>query len=139
MQGRYHGEWENATSETGKQPVKKSIAERFSQALASIGRRAPSLTYLGLGCWIVWNTIAFSRPFWLHETDSGTVTENLMLVHLLARFITLSVIAAFADQAAGWIPKNRTTLVGGIIACVGTFTLRNARAEVLGDAIPAQY
>lgn len=126
----------NATTETGKQSSKAGIAERFSQALASIDRQAPSLTYLGLGCWIAWNTIAFSGSFWLHETDSSTVTENLMLVHLLACFATLSVIAVLANRVSGWIAKNRTTLVGGIIACIGTFMLCNARAEVLGDAVP---
>ena len=126
----------NATAEAEKQPPKASIAERFSQALVSIDRQAPTLTYLGLGCWIAWNTIAFSGSFWLHETDSSVVTENLMLVHLLACFFTLAVIALFASRASRWVAKNRTTLAGGVIACIGTIMLCNARAEVLGTAIP---
>ena len=75
-----------------------SVSERFSTALASIDRQAPSLTYLGLGCWTAWNTIAFSGSFWLHETDNSNITENLMLVHLLACFITLLLVALFADR-----------------------------------------
>ena len=77
-----------------------SASERFSNALASIDRQAPSLTYLGLGCWIAWNTIAFSGSFWLHETD------NLMLVHLLACFITLLLVALFADRFSNWVAKT---------------------------------
>lgn len=126
----------NATTETGKQSSKAGIAERFSQALASIDRQAPSLTYLGLGCWIAWNTIAFSGSFWLHETDSSNITENLMLVHLLACFVTLALVALFANRISGWVAKNRTTLTGGVVAAVGTFLLCNARAEVLGAAVP---
>ena len=113
-----------------------SVSERFSTALASIDRQAPSLTYLGLGCWIAWNTIAFSGSFWLHETDNSNITENLMLVHLLACFITLSLVALFADRFSKWVAKNRTTFIGGLVAAVGTLLICNARSEVLGAAVP---
>lgn len=113
-----------------------SVSERFSTALASIDRQAPSLTYLGLGCWIAWNTIAFSGSFWLHETDNNNITENLMLVHLLACFITLSLVALFADRFSKWVAKNRTTFIGGLVAAVGTLLICNARSEVLGAAVP---
>lgn len=126
----------NATAKAETQPPKASTYERFSQALVSIDRQAPTLTYLGLGCWIAWNTIAFSGSFWLHETDSSNITENLMLVHLLACFVTLALVALFANRMCGWVAKNRTTLIGGIVAAAGTFILCNARAEVLGQAIP---
>ena len=123
-------------AKSGKATAKKSVAERFSGALASIDRQAPSLTYLGLGCWIAWNTIAFSGSFWLHETDNSNITENLMLVHLLACFITLTLVALFANRISKWAAKNRTTLAGGIVAAVGTFLLCNARPEVLGSGVP---
>ena len=129
-----------APSQKGVQPKKaaasKSLAERFSDALASIDRQAPSLTYLGLGCWIAWNTIAFSGSFWLHETNNSNVTENLMLVHLLACFITLSLVALFANRISKWVAKNRATLAGGIVAAIGTLLLCNARPEVLGSGVP---
>ncbi len=126
----------NAATETDKQFAKTSIRECISQALSSIDRQAPNLTYLGLGCWIAWNTVAFSGSFWMHEADNSAVTENLMLVHLLSCFITLSIIALFANRASGWIAKNRATLAGGIVACLGTFILCNARAEALGANVP---
>lgn len=113
-----------------------SVSERFSNALASIDRQAPSLTYLGLGFWIAWNTIAFSGSFWLHETDNSNITENLMLVHLLACFITLLLVALFADRFSKWVAKNRTTFIGGLVAAVGTLLICNARNEVLGAAVP---
>ena len=113
-----------------------SASERFSTALASIDRQAPSLTYLGLGFWIAWNTIAFSGSFWLHETDNSNITENLMLVHLLACFITLLFVALFADRFSKWVAKNRTTFIGGLAAAVGTLLICNARNEVLGAAVP---
>ena len=94
------------------------------------------MTYLGLGCWIAWNTIAFSGSFWLHETDNSNITENLMLVHLLACFITLSLVALFADRFSKWVAKNRTTFIGGLVAAVGTLLICNARSEVLGAAVP---
>ncbi len=100
-----------------------------SRALASIDRQAPTLTYLGLGCWIAWNTIAFSGSFWLHETDNSSIAENLMLVHLLACFVTLAAVALFSDRCSRWIAKNRTTLIGGVVACAG-IAAYNARAEV---------
>ena len=113
-----------------------SASERFSNALASIDRQAPSLTYLGLGCWIAWNTIAFSGSFWLHETDNSNITENLMLVHLLACFITLLLVALFADRFSKWVAKNRTTFIGGLVAAVGTFLICNARNDVDGRSRP---
>ena len=116
-----------------------SASERFSNALASIDRQAPSLTYLGLGCWIAWNTIAFSGSFWLHETDNSNITENLMLVHLLACFITLLLVALFADRFSKWVAKNRTTFIGGLVAAVGTFLICNARNDVMGAAVTARF
>lgn len=113
----------------------KAFGERFFRALASIDRQAPTLTYLGLGCWIAWNTVAFSGSFWLHETDNSRITENLMLVHLVACVITLVAIALLSQPASKWIVKNRTTLAGGIIACAGTFLICNSRAAVLGTAV----
>lgn len=127
---------DQAAQDGGKHQSEGSLSERFAKALVSIDRQAPTLTYLGLGCWIAWNTIAFSGSFWLHETDNSNVTENLMLVHLLACFVTLSVIALFADKCSKWVAKNRATLAGGIIACLGTLLLCNARAEVFGTSFP---
>ena len=59
-----------------------------------------------------------------------------MLVHLLACFVTLAAVALFSDRCSRWIAKNRTTLIGGVVACAGTLLLCNARAEVFGDAFP---
>lgn len=116
----------------------KTISERFAQALASIDQQAPELTYLGLGCWMAWNTVAFSGSFWLHETDNSRVTENLMLVHLLACVITLVATALLSSRTSKWAAKNRTTLIGGIVACIGTFLLCNARPDVLGQQAPGE-
>ena len=125
-----------AQSQRAQSKTTTNMVERFSNALASIDRQAPSLTYLGLGCWIAWNTIAFSGSFWLHETDNSNITENLMLVHLLACFVTLLLVALFADRCSKWVAKNRTTFVGGLVAAVGTLLICNARNEVLGTAVP---
>ena len=125
-----------AQSQRAQSKTTAGIAERFSNALAPIDRQAPSLTYLGLGCWIAWNTIAFSGSFWLHETNNSNITENLMLVHLLACFVTLLLVASFADRCSKWVAKNRTTFAGGLAAALGTFLVCNARNEVLGVAIP---
>lgn len=98
-QSRIGGIWQSASRTTRRETsaCKKrrpqALPSDSRNALASIDRQAPSLTYLGLGCWIAWNTIAFSGSFWLHETDNNNITENLMLVHLLACFITLSLVA----------------------------------------------
>lgn len=127
---------ESAAQESVGRQNEASLSERFSKALASIDRQAPTLTYLGLGCWIAWNTIAFSGSFWLHETDNSSIAENLMLVHLLACFVTLATVALFSDRCSRWIAKNRTTLIGGVVACAGTLLLCNARAEVFGEAFP---
>ncbi|RXZ54641.1 LuxR family transcriptional regulator [Senegalimassilia faecalis] len=127
---------ESAAQESVGRQNEASLSERFSKALASIDRQAPTLTYLGLGCWIAWNTIAFSGSFWLHETDNSSIAENLMLVHLLACFVTLAAVALFSDRCSRWIAKNRTTLIGGVVACAGTLLLCNARAEVFGEAFP---
>ena len=105
-----------ARSQRAQSKTAAGIAERFSNALASIDRQAPSLTYLGLGCWIAWNTIAFSGSFWLHETNNSNITENLMLVHLLACFVTLLLVALFADRCSKWVAKNRTTFAGGLVS-----------------------
>ena len=40
--------------------AEQSISAKVRQALASIDRQAPGLTYMGIGCWNAWNTIAFS-------------------------------------------------------------------------------
>lgn len=40
----------SAAQESGGRQNKASLSERFSKALASIDRQAPTLTYLGLGC-----------------------------------------------------------------------------------------
>ena len=125
-----------AQSQRAQSKTTANMAERFSNALASIDRQAPSLTYLGLSCWIAWNTIAFSGSFWLHETENSNITENLMLVHLLACFVTLLLVAFFADRCSKWAAKNRATLLGGLVAAVGTFLICNARNEVLGAAVP---
>lgn len=88
-----------AQSQRAQSKTTANMAERFSDALTSIDRQPrPSLTYLGLGCWIAWNTIAFSGSFWLHETENSNITENLMLVHLLACFVTLLLVALFTDR-----------------------------------------
>lgn len=115
---------------------KKTVSERFTLALASIDRQAPTLTYLGLGCWIAWNSIAFSGSFWLYETDNSHITENLMLVHLLACIVTLVAVALFSQQTSKWIVKNRVTLTGGVTACLGTFLICNSRIDVLGAFLP---
>ena len=54
---------ESAPQEHVGRQNEASLSERFSKALVSIDRQAPTLTYLGLGCWIAWNTIAFSGSF----------------------------------------------------------------------------
>ena len=125
-----------AQSQRAQSKTTANMAERFSDALTSIDRQAPSLTYLGLGCWIAWNTIAFSGSFWLHETENSSITENLMLVHLLACFVTLLLVALFTDRFSKWAAKNRATLLGGLVAAVGTFLICNARNEVMGAAVP---
>ena len=59
-----------------------------------------------------------------------------MLVHLLACFITLLLVALFADRFSKWVAKNRTTFIGGLVAAVGTFLICNARNDVMGAAVP---
>ena len=59
-----------------------------------------------------------------------------MLVHLLACFITLLLVALFADRFSKWVAKNRTTFIGGLVAAVGTFLICNARNDVMGTAVP---
>ena len=118
------------------------VQERRPQALpgdsrtrSSIDRQAPSLTYLGLG---LLDRVEHHRvlgSFWLHETDNSNITENLMLVHLLACFITLLLVAPF-DRFSKWVAKNRTTFIGGLAAAVGTFLICNARNDVMGTAVP---
>ena len=112
-----------ARNQRAQEKTTASASERFSNALASIDRQAPSLTYLGLGCWIAWNTIAFSGSFWLHETDNSNITENLMLVHLLACFITLLLVALFADRFSKWGLIGQKVCPGHLFTPLRTGTL----------------
>lgn len=101
------------------------------QALASIDRQAPNLTYLGLGCWIAWNTIAFSGAFWLHDTDTSIRAENLMLVHLAACVVTLLALALASKRTSKVVAKNRFTFAGALIACAGSALIVVTREALL--------
>ena len=120
---------------TGKTAKKPSWLLRGSTALASIDRQVPGLTYLGLGCWIAWNTIGFSGAFWLHDTDTSVRSENLMMVHLAACVVTLLLFAVFSKRASKIVAKNAFTYAGAAIACLGTLLIVITREEIL----PNQY
>ncbi len=112
-----------------------SKPSRGHTALASIDRQVPGLTYLGLGCWIAWNTIGFSGAFWLHDTETSIRSENLMMVHLAACVATLLLFAAFSKRASKIVAKNAFTYAGALVGCVGTLLIVATREAIL----PNQY
>lgn len=114
-----------------KKETRSTEASRAHTALASIDRQAPSLTYLGLGCWIAWNTIGFSGAFWLHDTDTSIRSENLMVVHLAACAVTLLLFALFSKRASKVVAKNAFTYAGAVIACAGTILIVITREAIL--------
>lgn len=121
----------DATQHCEAPAAEQSISAKVRQALASIDRQAPGLTYMGIGCWNAWNTIAFSGAFWLHETDNSSVTATLMMTHLLACIATLLVCALASRRAPLVFAKNRTTFAGALVASVGTLVICCARQEIL--------
>lgn len=123
---------ENQVAKSAKDPAK---ASRSRTALASIDRQVPGLTYLGLGCWIAWNTIGFSGAFWLHDTDTSVRSENLMMVHLATCVVTLLLFALFSKRASKVVAKNAFTYAGALIACLGTLLIVVTREAIL----PNQY
>ena len=56
--------------------LKRAIGQ-LKQALASIDKQAPGLTYLGFGCWNVWNTIAFSGRFGCMKPTTAACPSRL--------------------------------------------------------------
>lgn len=110
--------------------LKRAIGQ-LKQALASIDKQAPGLTYLGFGCWNAWNTIAFSGSFWLHETDNSSVSITLMLTHLAACVATLLAIALLSKRFPLALAKNRVTIGGAIMASLGTAIICLVRSTVL--------
>ena len=115
--------------------AKRVEASRAHTALSSIDRQVPGLTYLGLGCWIAWNTIGFSGAFWLHDTETSIRSENLMMVHLAACTVTLLLFALLSKRASKVVAKNAFTYAGAAVACLGTLLIVTTREAIL----PNQY
>lgn len=110
---------------------KHCASKRIKHALSSIDRQMPTLTYLGLGFWIAWNTIGFSGAFWLHDTESSIRSENLVIVHLLACIVTLFLGALFAKRLSNVVAKNSFTYAGALIATVGTTLIVITKESIL--------
>lgn len=122
---------DQALGRAEKKGAKGAEASCAHTVLASIDRQAPSLTYLGLGCWIAWNTIGFSGAFWLHDTDTSIRSENLMVIHLAACAVTLLLFALFSKRASKVVAKNAFTYAGAAIACAGTILIVITREAIL--------
>lgn len=110
------------------EPVKVG---KLSLALASIDRQAPSLTYLGLALWMAWNTIAFSGTAWFYDPERSIIVEQLISYHLMACIATSLVLALTAKKSMYLTARNWFTLLGGVLAAIGTALFILARGETV--------
>ena len=105
-----------------------------STVIESINQQAPSLAFLGMGCWMAWNTIAFSGSFWLYDTMNNFRSENLMTVHLAACVITLIVCSLITNKTRV-LTRNSIVLTGGFVGLLGTVLIVITRETLMPSQI----
>ncbi len=111
-----------------------NFKETCTAIAESIDQQAPSLVFLGMGCWIAWNTIAFSGSFWLYDTTNNFRSENLMTVHLAACVVTLLVCSMLSGKTKV-LTRNSIVLTSGFVALLGTALIVITRETIMPSGI----
>jgi len=109
------------------------LTNRLRTGVASIDTQLPALTYLGLGCWMAWNLVAFSGSVWLIDTDSSWRVSDLFTIHLLASVFTLLLFGVLLHRLSPFVAKNRFVFIGAAVALVGGALVICARPTIFAN------
>ena len=106
------------------------IASRILEAF-------PSLPFTALGLWMAWNLIACNSNAWISATDFVSIrSAQINITSTAATAIALIVMQSCAPRLAAAFAKPSFSIVGGIIACLGTLSIILIGPYIFGLRFP---
>ncbi len=103
-------------------------------AITSLDKQLPMLTYFGFAFWMAWNTITFSGSFWFYDTQNNVKLEDLIVVFLTACTLSQIALAFFSKRVSGIVAKNGFTISGAVLASIGTILIVITRDAIYPSA-----
>lgn len=113
------------------QTASKMMFKREGFSAQEVDEKVPFLAFMGLACWMLWNTIAFSGSFWLLDITDTIRAENVVTVSTIASVVTMIATGFFEKRVARFLSQRWYTIVTGLLGAVGTMLIIITREAIL--------